>query len=184
MERRNDTNGYASVAKALHWLGALCIVLAWLLGTFGDDIPRDVQPGALFVHMSLGLAVIGLLVVRLGWRIGNPPPAPLETVLGAWSGQLATATHWLLYALMIAVPIAGITVEFARGQPLPVFGLFEIASPWVRDREFARSVREVHELLANAILAVAALHAAAALVHHYVLKDATLLRMLPGRGHR
>jgi len=82
------------------------------------------------------------------------------------------------------VPIAGITVEFARGQPLPVFGLFEIASPWVRDREFARSVREVHELLANAILAVAALHAAAALVHHYVLKDATLLRMLPGRGHR
>jgi len=181
MEQQDRARGYGPAAKALHWLGALCVVLAWLLGTLGDDFPKAMEADALFVHMSLGLAVIGLLVIRLGWRLGHAPPAPLETALGAWSGHLATATHWLLYALMIAVPVAGITLEFARGQPVPVFGLFDIVSPWVRDRAFASSVKEVHELLANVVLAIASFHAVAALGHHYVLRDATLVRMLPGR---
>ena len=82
---------------------------------------------------------------------------------------------------MLAVPVTGIVLEFARGQALPLFGVAEIASPWVRDRAFASSVKGVHELIADALLVLAALHAAAALFHHFILKDRTLLRMLPGR---
>jgi cytochrome b561 len=77
----------------------------------------------------------------------------------------------------------GILVQFARGHALPVFGLWEIASPWVRDREFAKSMLEVHELMANALVVLAAMHGAAALVHHFVLGDRTLRRMLPGTAH-
>ena len=80
----------------------------------------------------------------------------------------------------MAVPLVGMAVQFARGNPLPVFGLFDIASPWSADRAFARNLKGIHELLAHGLLALAALHAAAALVHHWVFKDRALTRMLPG----
>ena len=85
----------------------------------------------------------------------------------------------VLYALLVAVPVSGIVLQFARGDSLPLFGLAEIVSPWTRDRAFARSVKEIHEVTANALVILAAFHAAAALVHHWVLRDRTLLRMLP-----
>ncbi len=174
-------NDYGAVAKALHWLGALCVVLAWLLGTFIDDLPKAAEPKVIFVHMSLGLTVLALFVLRLGWRFARPVPT-LATQLGPWADLLAVAMQWLLLALMIAVPISGIVLEFARGQPLPLFGLTEIPSPWARDRALARSIKEVHETVADALLLLATLHAAAALFHHFMLKDRVLMRMLP--GHR
>jgi cytochrome b561 len=94
----------------------------------------------------------------------------------------AKVSHYLLYGLLIAVPIAGIVLQFARGDALPIFGVADIASPWVKDRAFARSVKEVHEVLAHALMIVAAFHAAAALLHHRVLRDRTLSRMLPRAG--
>lgn len=176
----NSTDkGYGALAKTFHWLGALFVVLAWLLGTFIDDLPKAWDAKVLFTHMTLGLTVLALLVLRVGWRFARPVPA-LATKLGTTAAALARGMQWLLYALMLALPITGIVFEFARGQPLPLFGLAEIASPWPRDRAFSRSVGEVHETLANIVLSLAALHAAAALFHHYVLKDRTLLRMLPG----
>jgi cytochrome b561 len=181
MSSRNDAAGYGSVARTLHWAAVLVVTATWLLGTFIDDFPKSAERSVLFIHMSLGLAIVALLLVRLGWRLADPPPAPAETAFGPWSDRLATLMQGLLYALLLAGPISGIVLEFARGQPVPVFGLFEIASPWARDRAFARSVKEVHEVLANALLILASLHALAALAHHYVLKDATLLRMLPRR---
>ena len=87
--------------------------------------------------------------------------------------------HFALYVLLVVVPIAGIVLQFARGDSLSIFGIADIASPWPRDRAFAENVKEVHELLAHALLAVAGLHAAAALVHHWVFGDRTLVRMLP-----
>ena len=74
----------------------------------------------------------------------------------------------------------GIITQFARGDALSIFRLFEIASPWVKDRAFARSVTAIHEILANTLVILAALHAVAALIHHWVLRDRTLVRMLPG----
>lgn len=183
MTMRNDAAGYGAIARTLHWASALFVALAWLLGNFVDDFPKAWEPSVLYAHMTLGLALLALLLSRLGWRFGDPVPAAAETAFSPWSDRLATLMQWLLYALLVAGPASGIVLEFARGQPLPVFGLFDIASPWPRDRAFARSVKEVHELIANALLVLASLHAAAALAHHYFLKDATLLRMLP-RGRR
>jgi cytochrome b561 len=80
------------------------------------------------------------------------------------------------------VPFVGIVALLKRGRALPLFGLWQFASPWAADRVAAHSAMEVHELLANALLIFAALHAAAALIHHYVLRDRTLVRMLPGHG--
>jgi cytochrome b561 len=157
------------------------VVLSWLLGLVGDDLPRGaVRDAGLFVHISAGLAVIALLVMRLLWRTVDSPPPAEATPLGAWGDRLARITHVALYALLIAVPTAGMVLQFARGNALPVFGLFEVASPWAANRAFARSVSEVHELLAHTLIIIAALHAGAALVHHSVFRDRTLARMLPG----
>ncbi|MBS0526929.1 MAG: cytochrome b/b6 domain-containing protein [Proteobacteria bacterium] len=179
MTLRNDKTGYGAVAQTLHWASGFFVLVAWLLGTFIDDFPKAAEPSVLFVHMSLGLAVAALLLVRLGWRLADPLQPSAETALGPWSDRLALLMQWILYGLLLAGPVSGVVLEFARGQPVPVFGLFEITSPWTRDRAFAKSVKEVHELLADALMILASLHAAAALLHHYVLKDATLLRMLP-----
>jgi cytochrome b561 len=180
MRVRNSAQAYGAIAMALHW-GVLVLVLgAWLTGQFGDELPRGAARDAdLFAHMSLGLAIIGFVIARLFWRLSDPPPAPERSPLGAWGEWASKAAHYLIYLALFAVPIAGIVVQFARGHALPIFGLFEIASPWLADRPFAHDVKEVHEVLANCMLALIGLHAAAALVHHHIFRDRTLLRMLP-----
>jgi len=181
MNLRNSENRYGLVAQSLHWATVLLVLTGWLLGTLGDDLPEGTaQSIGLFVHITAGLSVIAIVVLRLIWRIGNPPPAPERTPLGDCGDRAAWFAQYVLYALLFAVPITGIVVQFARGDALPMFGVFDIASPWPADRIFARSVKEFHEVLANALVIFAAFHAAAALVHHWVFRDRTLLRMLPG----
>ena len=178
MHIRNSQEGYGAVAMTLHWAVVVLVVCAWLTGQFGDALPRGPQREAgEFVHIFLGLSILALVAARLVWRMADPPPQ--DSAIGRWSERAARAMHYMMYALLVAGPVAGIAVQFARGHALPVFGLFEIASPWVADRTFAHSVKELHETLANALLILVGLHAAAALVHHYVLRDRTLMRMLP-----
>ena len=181
MRFRNSPDGYGAIPQTLHWLTVGLVVLAWMLGTFDDALPKGAARAAgLFVHISAGVAILALLVARLLWRLADPPPSPEPTVLGVWLDWAGRLAHYALYALLIAAPVAGIVLQFARGDALPLFGLSEISSPWIADRAFARSVKEVHEVLANALAILACLHAAAALVHHWVFHDRTLVRMLPG----
>jgi cytochrome b561 len=180
MQWRNSIEGYGAVPQMIHWVTVAVVILAWSLGQFDDIFPKGAARAAsLFVHISAGLAVIGILVLRLFWRLADPPPPIEHTSLGAWLDRAGRLTPYILYALLIAVPISGIILQFARGDPLPLFGLTEIASPWTEDRAFAHSVKEVHEVTANALVIIAAFHAAAALIHHWVLRDRTLVRMLP-----
>jgi cytochrome b561 len=156
MQIFNTPQRFGAVVQILHWTTALLVVVAWLLGTFGDDLPKGAARDAgLFIHISAGLAVLAIIAVRVLWRLIDP--------------------------LLVAVPIVGIATQFARGHALPLFGLGEIASPWAADRAFAHSVKEVHEVLANVLLAIAGVHAAAALAHHWIFRDRTLRRMLPGK---
>lgn len=182
MQLRNSRDRYGGIAQALHWATAVLLILAWVLGMVGDDLPgRAARAAGLFVHMSAGLAVLLLLLARLAWRLADPPPPLLESTLGPVGAGAAKLGHAGLYLLAAGVPLLGIVVQFARGRGIPVFGVFEIASPWPVDRAFARSMKGLHELAANSLMVFAALHAATALVHEFVLGDATLRRMLPRR---
>lgn len=183
MNFRNSAERYGFIAIALHWLMAVLVVVAWALGQGNDYFPQGApRDTSLFVHMTTGLAIIALVALRLGWLFFDRPPAPEPHQMG-WIGDWSvTLTHASLYGLMIVVPLLGIAVQFARGRGLPVFGLFEIASPWIRDRVFSRSMTELHELAANGLLVLAAIHALAAVTHHWYWRDNTLRRMLPGAG--
>lgn len=178
MQWRNSPDRYGAGLVTIHWLMVVLIAGGWLLVQLKDLTPDDWHRPVQFVHNSAGLLVLMLLIIRLAWRLVDPPPAIEPTRFGQMAIWAAKAGHGALYLLMLAVPIAGITLVFAAGRNLNVFGLFEIASPWTRDRAFAGSVHEVHEWLANALIILALLHAAAALVHHWVLRDQTLRRML------
>jgi cytochrome b561 len=186
MQLFNSPTRYGVIAQCLHWAAVALVILAWTLGMLGDELPRGPSRDlGLYIHTTAGLLVIALTILRLLWRLVDPSPPAEKTRFGEWLfadwiGLGAKLAHFGLYVLLVAVPVAGIFLQFARGDSLPVFGITEIASPWARDRGFAESVKEVHELLAHGLLAVAGLHAAAALVHHWVFADRTLIRMLPG----
>lgn len=180
----NSSNRYGSVPQFLHWTTVILVIVAWTLGTFGDELPKGgARATGLFIHISAGLLIVVALVVRLTWRAVVPPPPPESNEFSRWFGALADPTarlaHYTLYALLIVVPVTGIIAQFARGDALPLFGLGDIPSPWIRDRAFAHSVTEIHALAAHALVSVAIFHATAALIHHFVFRDNTLVRMLP-----
>ncbi|WP_315758350.1 MULTISPECIES: cytochrome b [unclassified Bradyrhizobium] len=180
MRIRNSAKAYGSVAIGLHWIVAVLVPAAWISGHLGDILPRGSHDTGLFMHVSLGLAMLGFALARLAWRLADPPPAPEAAKFGAWTVHVGEITHLLIYGIMFAIPVLGIVTQFARGYGLPVFGLFEIASPWVGDRGFAHDMKEMHEALANGLMILIGLHAGAALLHHYWLHDRTLRRMVPG----
>lgn len=179
---------YDPLAKALHWISVVLVAIAWTLGTFGDDLSKgSARDAGLLAHIWIGLAVLAIAAIRVPWRISHPPPKAVPTEFGRWliewTDPVSRVVHYLLYALLLVVPGFGIAVLFAQGHPLPLFGLGEIPSPipspWVADKTFAHSLKEVHEVLANVLVILALFHMTAALVHHIVFGDSTLRRMLP-----
>lgn len=182
------TNGvrgdYGPVAKTLHWVTVLLVIIAWTLGIFGDKLPEgSAQKAGLLTHISIGLIILAVAVARIPWRIANPPPKFVVTEFGRWlvewTDPASRLMHYVLYGLLVAVPVVGIAVQFAQGHALPLLGLGEIPSPWAADKAFAHGIKEVHEVLANLLVILAVFHMTAALVHHIVFRDDTLKRMLP-----
>jgi cytochrome b561 len=181
MQLRNSTSRYGAIPQAVHWLTALFVIAGWLLGQFGHYLPRgNAHQIGMLVHMTLGQCVIALLVVRLVWRFTDPPP-PLETTpFGKFAHLAAEISHVTLYVLLVAVPFLGIIVQLKRGHDLPIFGIWNFVSPWPADRAVARTMLAFHAYLADTLLILAGVHACAAIVHHHVWRDRTLVRMLPG----
>ena len=175
---------YGPVPKTLHWVTVLLVIIAWSLGMFGEELSEESAQGfGLLAHIWIGLIILVVAVVRIPLRIANPPPKIVLTEFGRWlvewTDPASRLMHYVLYGLLVAVPAFGIALQFAQGHPLPLFGLGEIPSPWLADKAFAHSLKEVHEFLANLLVILAVFHMAAALVHHIVFGDNTLRRMLP-----
>ena len=94
MRLRNSHEGYGLVPQAMHWITVALVILAWFLGQFDDIFPKGTARAAsLFIHISAGLAVIGILVLRLFWRLADPPPPIEHTVLGIWLDRAGRLAH-------------------------------------------------------------------------------------------
>ncbi len=179
---------FSPPAQAFHWLSVFCVFTAWALGLLGDELPRGpIRHAGEFAHVIFGELVVVLLALRVVWRFVTPAPAPEPTRFGLAGDIAARAVHIALYGLLLAVPAVGLVTLFNGGEALSVFGVYDIASPWPKNRELKHNSKEIHELLAHLLIMLATLHAMAALVHHYLLKDRALRRMLPAppaRGER
>ncbi len=167
---------YDTVARSLHWLIAVLIVMAFGLGLLVDTFPASWEDGVVNTHKLLGVSILCLAVLRLAWRAGHRPP-PAEP-MGWLMERAASLAHVLLYCLMVAVPLIGLAFAVWSGQGID-FGLFAIAPVMAENEAVAGQIGEIHELAAYALIGLASVHAMVALWHHFVRKDDVLRRMLP-----
>ena len=136
-----------------------------------------IRDGMKSYHFTLGMIVLGLVFLRIGVRAFSSPP-PIVPAPTAFHQFLSGAMHAVLYVFMIGMPVGGWIILSAAGKPIP-FGLPPLVA---ESKDFANLVKEVHELGGNLGYVLVGLHAVAALFHHYVLRDNTLRRMMPGRA--
>lgn len=165
---------HATPLMLLHWLTALAVVVAY--GSSGDPSQaRHALSGQ--IHVASGLAVFALVLIRLPlrWMVGVPADEPAPR----WQRRAARLAHGALYALLLAVPLAGWAELADKAPQFAVLGwnvpLPDAGALWVR------ALGAAHTMLGDALVWLAGLHAAAALAHHTLLGDATLARMVPAR---
>jgi len=168
---------YDNLAIALHWSIAVLILIAFGLGLTVDSFPKAWEAGVVNTHAITGLGILILSFARLAWRFVHTPPK-LPRDVGPFTLRVSGAVHWLLYALMLLVPLIGVPTLLFRGRGLD-FGFFQIASPFSRTPDLFRPLTEFHELASYALIGVAAAHMLAALYHQFGRRDRLLLRMLP-----
>lgn len=188
MNSRAAPGQYTAVAAALHWLVALLVIAnaagGWLAGWFGTstDPALKVTGGAIIaVHRSVGLTILALTVVRLGWRLANPPP-PLPTYMTAFERRTALGVHLSFYGLLFMLPLSGWVLASSGRSPVQLswFGLFNLPAMPFAARLHVLS-RESHELLGWGMIILVLVHVGAALKHQILDRDNILARMLPRR---
>lgn len=174
---------YTRTARALHWLTALLIFaivpLGWIFAEFKKP-PGGVEIYA-SLHKTIGLAILGLIVIRLIWRVMNPPPA-LPGRMGDWEKALAVTSHWLLYVIFLAMPVSGYVMASGDKYPISVIGLFDIPKLPV-SHEVGDYAATTHILGQWAVYALVLLHVASTVWHLAVRRDAILDRMLPRQAN-
>ena len=181
MKWQNTTQRYGSISIGLHWAMFLLLAAVYACIELRELYPKGSEPrDALKTwHFMLGLSVFVLVWLRLVLRLLQPSPV-IVPAPKAWQQHLATAMHWLLYALMIAMPIAGWMILSGEGKPIPFFGL-ELPPLIAENEATAEWIEEIHKTAGTVGYYRIGLHAAAALLHHYFFRDTTLTRILPGR---
>ena len=179
MQWRNTASRYGYVATTLHWVIVAGIIAQYFLAEAAED--REHEPAGIFaaagLHNSIGIAILALAALRVLWRLVEVPPSRPET-MKSYERVLARVTHIAFYLLLFALPLTGWALATADQQTVSFFGLFDL--PQLRLGTLTEDqLEEVHEVLFNVLLGLAALHIAAALKHHFLDRDGVLRSMLP-----
>jgi cytochrome b561 len=170
---------YSRVAMWLHWLIAAMVVANLFLGFFREDFGRPATSWMMFFHKSLGLTVLALTLVRIGWRLTHRPP-PFDAVMKRWEAALARLVHILFYVALLALPLSGWATSSSSGRDSSWFGLFSVGLlPVPRTDEAHDLLEEAHELLALGMIGLILLHVGGALKHHLQGHRHLLGRMAP-----
>ena len=179
MTVNNSPSRYGSLSIAMHWLMLLLIAAVYACIELKGNFPKGSDTRELLKqwHFMLGMAIFALVWVRLIARFIAPTPA-ISPAPAGWQEALAKAMHLALYALMIGAPLAGWLILSAAGKPIPFFGL-ELPPLIGENKALAKTIKEIHETGGTVGYYLIGLHTAAALFHHYLVRDNTLRRMLP-----
>ena len=184
---RDSKQAYHGLAIGLHWIIAILIIGMLAVGKYmvGLDESDPLRFTLTQWHKSFGIFAMLLILLRLSWRLFNRPPAPPQT-LKPWENRAAHAAHWLLYALMVVIPVSGWIMVSASPLELPTLLFNAIHWPHLapfyalaNKAEIARLFVEIHELAGTAMIVLLLAHIAAALRHRFVLRDDVMLRMSP-----
>jgi superoxide oxidase len=181
---RDTGHRFNPLTLSIHWLTLGLMVAVYALIELRGYFPKGSDPREAMKawHFMLGLTVFGLLFARLPLRLAFRTPA-IEPAPPGWQQSLALLVHVALYAFLVAMPLLGWLELSLKDKPIPFFGLAlpPLAAP---DKALADTVGEIHETLGTAGYYLIGLHSLAALYHHYIVHDDTLLRMLPWRARK
>ncbi len=181
---RNTEHAWGAAAKCLHWLVAAAVLAQIASGWAAVSWRLSPTKLDLFVwHKSTGLLILLLVLARLAWRASNVTPA-LPADMRPLERQAAHASHFLLYLVLLLMPLSGWIVSSASNIPFRAFWLIPVPAIVGPDKEVQDAASRVHFALFVALSLLVAIHVAAALRHHFVKRDDVLTRMLPGRGGR
>lgn len=171
---------WGGIMQSLHWLTALLVLGLLIVGLLMDELPTSPTKIKVYaLHKSVGLTVLGLLMLRVLWRLYDrrptPPPMP------AWQHWAAQLTHGGLYVCLLVMALSGWLYNSASNFALRWFGLFSVPALSGPDKQLKEFAHEIHETTWIILLLLIALHVGAALKHHLIDKDHTLRAMLPGK---
>lgn len=170
---------YTGVAIALHWVVAATIFATFCLGLYMSELELSPLKLRLYAyHKWLGVTIFLLVLMRLAWRLGHRPPPPPPGVPD-WQRHAAAGAHAALYLLTLAIPLSGWLMSSASGFQVVYLGWLPIPDLVGKDKALFEQFRAAHFALNMLMLAVVALHVAAALKHHFADRDDVLVRMLP-----
>jgi cytochrome b561 len=178
----NTRERYGSVAVAFHWIVAAAVVALLALGLYMARLPDagfdKTKIVLVLYHKEYGILVLLMVAARLAWRLLQPLPwlAPAP----AWQKVSARFVHLCLYGLLVALPVTGWLMSSAAALPVPFFKLGFLPDLIPRDDRLFHAFLAMHKWLAYGLIALLAVHAGAALWHHFVTRDDTLRKMSPG----
>ena len=170
---------YGATAKLFHWVIVALLAIQLPLGWLMPDIHRGMQPGnAMTLHISIGILVLILIVLRFLWRLTHPV-AP-ETNLPAWQRVSSELVHWLLYLTVLLTTLTGWIFESTRGWTIRLFWAIPLPGLVAEGSATGRAIGQWHDTLPWVLAALIAIHILAAFVHLFVYRDQVMQRMLPG----
>jgi len=179
MQWRNTTYNYGALAKFLHWTIVILIIAQYVIIEAAEELPDGVEKlSQISLHKSVGMLVLILAIARIGWKLANsgrPVPLPMP----GWQKKAAAAGHGLLYLLILLQPLSGWAMSSSANYPVTLFGWFQFPALVAPNHDLHEGLEELHEVLFTILAIVALVHAAAAVYHHFWMKDDTLRRMLP-----
>jgi cytochrome b561 len=177
---KNTTDSYGWIARLFHWIVFLMVIGAII----GGDIAADMSSGPgksqmIGMHKSFGFAILVLVVLRLLWRLANPLPRDLGT--SRIENKLGHTMHIFLYILLLMQPVIGILMSQSFGHPVYPFDLFKVPTFVSDNIRLGKILLEIHEALWVVLAISVGIHIAAALKHHFIEKNRTLMRMILGK---
>jgi cytochrome b561 len=176
---RDTSEGYGLVSRLFHWLMAIAIVAMFILGIWMVrlDYYSPYYNSAPDVHRSVGMILLLALVLRWAWRASSAKPSDAE--LSPLERKASFAVHWSFYVLLLALMISGYLISTPDGAPISIFGWFDVPS-LIKMPGLETPAGNIHRVLAYAVIALAFVHALAALKHQFIDKNSIMSRMWSG----
>lgn len=176
---KNTENSYGVISILLHWLMAIAIIATFALGLWMVELDyySEWYKTAPDFHRSTGILIVIALVFRFIWRLSNTIPKS-QPNLKNWEVKAANFVHYLIYLLVVLIVLTGYLISTADGRSVDVFGWFEVPATITDIEDQADRAGDLHYYLGIFLMVLASVHALAALKHHFIDKDKTLIRML------